>query len=94
MIKNAMGDMVEFDLPAAKKLKEELDRWIFEGGFILPYELSALGPSTWGYAAALGEIEYLRKELKEFERARSFMPSGLHLPKNYFEDLVDNYEDP
>jgi len=92
MIKNAMGEMVEFDLAAAKKLENEFDKWLIEKGFILPYELSALGPSTWGYGAAIAEIEYLRKELSEYERVRSFMPSGLCLPKNYFDDLIDQEE--
>jgi hypothetical protein len=62
MIENLMGEMVEFDLSAAKKLKEELDKFIFEKGFILPYELSALVFSIWGYGSALKEIEYLRRE--------------------------------
>jgi hypothetical protein len=88
MIENAMGDLVEFDLTAAKKLKDELDTYASKN--LIPFELSALVMSTWGYAAALGEIEYLRKELKGFERAWNFMPSKPHLPKGYFEDLVED----
>jgi len=66
MIKNAMGEMIEFDLVKANKLTDCLKRWI-EDGNLLPYELSALVFSVWGYEAALSEIKYLRKELEEFE---------------------------
>jgi hypothetical protein len=66
MIQNAMGEMVEFDLIAAKKLKDKLDTYASKN--LIPFELSALVMSTWGYAAALAEIEYLRRELSNASR--------------------------
>jgi hypothetical protein len=62
MIRNLMGEMVEFDLEAARKLDIVLKEWALKDARNLPYELSALVFSTWGYEAALAEIEYLRKE--------------------------------
>jgi hypothetical protein len=84
MIRNAMGEMVEFDLTAAKKLKGELDNYASKN--LIPFELSALVMSTWGYAAALAEIEYLRKELSEFRRTSLFEFDGLDLPDDYYEN--------
>jgi hypothetical protein len=66
MIKNIMGEMMEFDLVKANKLNDYLKRWI-EDGNLLPYEVSELVFSVWGYGAALEEIKYLRKELEGIE---------------------------
>jgi len=78
MIKNLVGQSVEFDLKSAKKLEDRLDRWINEGN-LLPFELSDLLFSTWGYAAALAEIKYLRKELNEFERESEVICQVSHI---------------
>jgi hypothetical protein len=83
MIQNAMGEMVEFDLAAAKKLKNKFNKWAYENPI---FDLSALAFSTWGYAAALAEIEYLRKELDEFKRVSIFEFDGLNLPDDYYEN--------
>jgi hypothetical protein len=85
MIKNMMGEMVEFDLVEANKLTDCLKKWI-EDGNLLPYELSALVFSVWGYEAALEEIKYLRKELDKFKRVSLFEFDSFDLPDDYYEN--------
>lgn len=66
MIRNMMGEMVEFDLKTARKLEKRIDP-MMEQLIGLPVEFGEAFLSTWGYLAALDEIEYLRKQIKDLE---------------------------
>lgn len=63
MIKNSLGEEVEFDMKRAKELSERFDEWAVSEIGNLPIDVCDILMSVWGYAAALDEIEYLRKEL-------------------------------
>jgi Ca2+-binding EF-hand superfamily protein len=69
MIKNSLGEEVEFDMKRAKELSERFDKWAISEIGNLPIDVCDILLSVWGYAAALDEIEYLRSELKKHESA-------------------------
>lgn len=65
MIKNSLGDKVEFDMVRARELSKHFDRWVISEVGRMPFGLIAIVLSCWGYEAALDEIEDLRKQLQE-----------------------------
>ena len=85
MIRNLVGEMVEFDANKAEDLLNRFEKWIKDGN-LLPYELSDLIFSTWGYGAALEEIKCLKKELSEYKKQELFEFDGLDLPDDYYEN--------
>ena len=65
MIKNSLGDQVEFDVGRARELSKRFDRWAIANPGNVPIGICDILMSVWGYEAALDEIEDLRKRLQE-----------------------------
>lgn len=64
MIKNSLGDQVEFDMGRARDLSKRFDAWAIANPGNIPLGICDILMSVWGYAAALDEIEDLRKRLE------------------------------
>lgn len=71
MIKNSLGDQVEFDMSRARGLSKRFDRWAVANPGNLPMGVCDIIMSVWGYDAALDEIEDLRRQLHEATISRA-----------------------
>lgn len=71
MIKNSLGDQVEFDMSRARELSKRFDAWAIANPGNIPLGISAIVLSCWGYDAALDEIEDLRRQLNEATTGRA-----------------------